>query len=321
MNENNPKSKIDTLKNNRKLRIFLMFMMLSFLFWTLIKFSKSYIADVEFNLVYTEIPQNKLIQNESKEKIKVTVKTIGFKLLKYSFKTRNLEYSLTDLKRKEGSVYYSLTKSKINFLQSQFSADTQVLKINPDTLFFDLGVKKSKKVPIVAAANLQFKTGFNLVKKYTLHPEMVTVSGPTKLIDSIQEVMTEKLDLIDISSSFENEMKLISPNKSVYLSPEIVLIKGEVAKITEGTFNIAYKIINLPEDYIISTFPKEIKVVYQVPLKYYNNITENSFEIICDYKETADNNLDYLIPKIIEKPDILFDVKVVPNKIEFLVKK
>jgi len=27
------------------------------------------------------------------------------------------------------------------------------------------------------------------------------------------------------------------------------------------------------------------------------------------------------MPKIIEKPEILFDVKVVPNKIEFLIKK
>lgn len=321
MNENNPKSKIDSLKNNRKLRVFLLFLMLSILFWTLIKFSKSYISEVEFNLVFTEIPQNKLIQNESTGKIKVTVMTIGFKLLKYGFKTKNLEYSLTDLKRKEGSVYYSLTKSKINFLQSQLAADTQILKINPDTLFFDLGVKKSKKVPIVAEANLQFKTGFNLVKKYSLHPEMVTISGPTKFIDSIQEVKSEKFDLLEISSSFEKELKLISPNKSVNINPETVLIKGEVAKITEGTFNMSYKVINLPEDYIISTFPKEIKVVYQVPLKYYNKITENSFKIICDYKETADNNLDYLIPKIIEKPDILFDVKVVPNKIEFLVKK
>lgn len=321
MNENNPKSKIDSLKNNRKLRVFLLFLMLSILFWTLIKFSKSYISEVEFNLVFTEIPQNKLIQNESTGKIKVTVMTIGFKLLKYGFKAKNLEYSLTDLKRKEGSVYYSLTKSKINFLQSQLAADTQILKINPDTLFFDLGVKKSKKVPIVAEANLQFKTGFNLVKKYSLHPEMVTISGPTKFIDSIQEVKSEKFDLLEISSSFEKELKLISPNKSVNINPETVLIKGEVAKITEGTFNMSYKVINLPEDYIISTFPKEIKVVYQVPLKYYNKITENSFKIICDYKETADNNLDYLIPKIIEKPDILFDVKVVPNKIEFLVKK
>ena len=79
--------------------------------------------------------------------------------------------------------------------------------------------------------------------------------------------------------------------------------------------------INLPRKQIISTYPKEVKVVYQVALKDYNKITENSFVIQCDYRETMDNNLEYLVPKIIEKPNILFDVKIVPNKIEYLVKK
>jgi hypothetical protein len=321
MNKQKQQSKIDSLKNNKKLRVFLLFLTMSILFWTLIKLSKNYIAEVEFNLVYTEIPKNKLLQNEPSAKIKLTINTIGFKLLKYSFKTRNLNYSLTDLKRKEGSIYYSLSKSKLNYLQAQLTAETKVLKIEPDTLFFDLGVKKSKKVPIISKANLQFKTGYNLVKKYTLHPDVVTVSGPTKFIDSISEIITEKLDLLDISSSFEQELKLVVPNNSVALDLQNTTIKGDVEKITEGSFQLSYRVINLPKNYYISTFPKEVKVVYQVALTDYNKISENSFEVVCDYKETEDNNLDYLIPKVVEKPEILFDVKLVPNKIEFLIKK
>lgn len=321
MNKQKQQSKIDSLKNNKKLRVFLLFLTMSILFWMLIKLSKNYIAEVEFNLVYTEIPNNKLLQNEPSAKIKLTLNTVGFKLLKYGFKTRNLKYSLTDLKRKNGSIYYSLSESKLNYLQAQLTAETKVLKIEPDTLFFDLGVKKSKKVPIISEAKLHFKTGYNLIKKYTLHPNMVKVSGPSKFIDSITEIKTEKIELLDISSSFEQELKLVAPNNSVAFDLEKTTIKGEVEKITEGSFQITYQVINLPKDYYISTFPKEIKVVYQVALTDYNKITENSFEVICDYKETEDNNLDYLIPKIIEKPEILFDAKLVPNKIEFLIKK
>ena len=77
----------------------------------------------------------------------------------------------------------------------------------------------------------------------------------------------------------------------------------------------------MPKNHIISTYPKEVKVVFQVALKDYNKITKNSFVIRCDYKKTTKNNFEYLIPEIIEKPEILFDVKVVPNKVEFLIKK
>ena len=312
---------INSIKNNKKLRIFLLFLMLSFLFWMLIKLSKNYIADVEFNLTYTEIPQNKLLQNEPDKKIKLTINTIGFKLLGYSLKKRNLNYSLSEIKRKRGSEYYSLTKSNINFLQSQLSAETVVLNVIPDTLNFDFGVKKSKKVKIIPNITLEFKPGFNLIKNYNITPENVTISGPTKIVDSINEINTEEIVWKDISESFENKIKLLIPHEGISLSTNEILVKGKVEKITQGSFNLPFKVINLPKNYIISTYPKEVKIIYQVALNDYNKISENSFKIQCDYKQTDENNLEYLIPVIVEKPEILFDVKIVPNKIEFLIKK
>jgi hypothetical protein len=80
-------------------------------------------------------------------------------------------------------------------------------------------------------------------------------------------------------------------------------------------------VTNLPRNYLISTYPKEVKVIYQVALKDFNKIPQNSFRVQCDFKQTEENNLDYLIPQVVEKPEIIFDVKVVPNKIEFLIKK
>ena len=314
-------NKVENLKNNRKLRVFLLFLMLSFLFWILIKLSKNYIADVQFDLVYIEAPQNKLLQNNSDKKIILTLNTIGFKLLSYSLKNKELNYSLTDLQRIKGTEYYSITEAEINYLQAQLPAEVVVLKAKPDTLYFDLGIKKSKKVKIIPDVNLQFKPGFNLMKKYTISPEYVTISGPSKFIDSIESVQSDLLELYDVATSFDVAVSLLNTVEGVTLSVDHVNVSAEVEKITEGSFDLPYKVINLPRRYIISTFPKEVKVVYQVALKDYNKITENSFVIQCDYRETVDNNLEYLIPKIIENPNILFDVKIVPNKIEFLVKK
>ena len=314
-------NKTERSQNNKKLRVFLLFLMLSFLFWMLIKLSKNYIADVQFDLVYVDEPKNKLLQNNSDNTITLTVNTIGFKLLGYSLKSKKLNYSLTDLEKKKGTEYFSITKSKINYLQAQLPAETVVLNVKPDTLYFDLGIKKSKKVQIIPNVNFQFKPGFNLIKEYTFKPEFVTISGPTKFVDSIESVATELLELTNVASSFDVPVKLLNSLDAISLSIDQVNISGEVEKITEGSFNLPFKVINLPSKQIISTFPKEVKVVYQVALKDYNKITENSFVIQCDYRETMDNNLEYLVPKIIEKPNILFDVKIIPNKVEYLVKK
>lgn len=318
---NKASEKSNSIKNNKKLRIFLLFLMLSILFWMLIKLSKNYIADVEFNLSYTDIPQNKLLQNEPLTKIKLSVKTVGFKLLGYSLKKRDLNYSLSEITHKKDSEYYSLTKSNINYLQTQLSAETVVLNINPDTLYFDFGVKKSKKIKVVPNITLEFKPGFNITKDFILDPEFVTISGPTKLIDSIDLIHTEEIIWQDVSESFENKVKLVLPKNGLTLSENKVTVKGTVEKITQGSFSLSFKVINLPSKYIISTYPKEVKVIYQVALNDYNKISENSFKIQCDFKHTEENNLEYLIPVVVEKPEILFDLKIVPNKIEFLIKK
>lgn len=308
-------------QNHKKLRIFLLFLLLATLFWSLIKLSKEYISEVEFELAYSDIPKNKLIQNEPDKKVKLTLKTVGFKLLNYEFKKRVLDYSLTEIERKGGSMYFSETRSNTNYLQAQLSAETVVLNVEPDTLFFDLGVKRSKKVPVVSQMTYQFKTGFNFVGDVTLNPGEISISGPEKVIDTINEIYTFKDELNEISESFEYSVSLEHPNEVIVLSEEAVIVKGEVDKITDGSYTLPFKVINLPRNVIISTYPKEVKVVYQVALKDYNKIPENSFRIQCDYKQTEDNNLDYLIPILVEKPEIITNVKIIPNKIEFLIKK
>jgi len=255
----------------------MLFLLMSFLFWTLIKLSKNYISKVEFDLVYIDIPKNKLLQNTPNSTIELTINTIGFKLIKYGFNKKTLNYSLTEIKRKKGSEYFSVTKVNINNLQAQLSAETDVLKINPDTLYFDLGVKKSKKVKIISEVNLEFKPGFNLIKNYRIEPKFITISGPTKVIDSINEIYTEPIKLTDISDSFDKKINLKYPNEMISFSTDQISIIGEVEKITEGSFTLPFKVINLPKNYFISTYPKEVKVVYQVALKDYNKILKNSF--------------------------------------------
>jgi hypothetical protein len=154
-----------------------------------------------------------------------------------------------------------------------------------------------------------------------LNPRNVTISGPEKVIDTINEVYTEDITLQDLSASFSQEIGVRSPHEAVDLSEQKVSVIGEVDKITDGSFSIPFEVINLPRNYLISTYPKEVKVVFQVALKDFNKIPENSFRVQCDYKQSEDNNLDYLIPVVVEKPEIIFDVKVIPNKIEFLIKK
>ncbi|MDZ7614928.1 MAG: hypothetical protein U5K51_15450 [Flavobacteriaceae bacterium] len=46
----------------------------------------------------------------------------------------------------------------------------------------------------------------------------------------------------------------------------------------------------------------------------------DGFEVVCDYSDSKNNKLDHLIPRVIKKPEFVSAVRVVPNKVEYLIK-
>ena len=98
-----------------------------------------------------------------------------------------------------------------------------------------------------------------------------------------------------------------------------ITISGKIEKFTEGTFEVQYKIINIPDGLKINTLSKKIQVTFIVGLSNFNNLSENSFQIVCDYNVSKESNLGYLIPKLVHKPSEIKSYKMIPNKIDFLI--
>ena len=77
----------------------------------------------------------------------------------------------------------------------------------------------------------------------------------------------------------------------------------------------------MPDSIAVKTFPKKVKVFYQVGLTNFNKVNVGSFKVVCDYNNSLSNNLNYLIPKVVVKPRFVSSVKINPNKIEYLIQK
>ncbi|VAW18423.1 hypothetical protein MNBD_BACTEROID04-373, partial [hydrothermal vent metagenome] len=101
-----------------------------------------------------------------------------------------------------------------------------------------------------------------------------------------------------------------------------VVVKANVDKFTEGSFDIPVTIINKPEGIKINTFPNTIEVIYQAGLSNFNKITKNSFLVVYDYKQYEKDTLTrFLTPIIKQKSEFISSIKINPSKIEFLIQK
>jgi hypothetical protein len=310
------------LKANLKLKVFLVFLCLSFVFWMLTKLSKVYKSDIEFSVNYHNLPAKRVIQNDPVKQITSSVKASGFSLLNYKINPKTLEVDIHNLAYKTGSMFYYLPNANLTQLSAQLDVDSSIERVLQDTIFFNLGLNKTKKIPVKFNSDIKYKLGYNLVGNVSVEPDSIEITGPEAILDTINNIRTDKVELLNISSGFSEVVKLnlIGAEKITYATDQ-VSVSGNVDKFTEGSFIVSFNIINAPLEYRLTTFPREVKILYQVGLSDYNKVVKENFVIECDYSVSVDNNLTYLIPELKEGSTLITSVRIIPNKIEFLIEK
>ena len=316
-------SNIKSLKSNKKIKIFLFFLVLSSIIWMLIELSKSYVTTVVFYVDYTGLPSGKLVQKKPISELEVAIRGQGFTLIKYKVKKHKILLNLKNTSKTK-DVSYILPNKQISFLNSQFSNGIDIVSIIKDTIFIEMGASLSKKVPVKPNLEIQYKAGYNLIEKLKISPDSVIVSGSKMYIDSITELTTKPLKLDNVFKNIEVELTLKPPFKAtqIKMSDNKVKISGKVDKFTEGTFKIPVKIINVPEGVHITTFPKEIEAIYQSGLSNFSKITKNDISVVFDYKQYENDTLiTFLTPIIEQRSDYIYALKINPAQLEFLIEK
>ena len=97
-----------------------------------------------------------------------------------------------------------------------------------------------------------------------------------------------------------------------------VQISAVVERFTEGTINVPINIINIPEGIKLKYYPKEVSVVYYTSLSNFKTISTSSFIVEVDYNSLNAQDT-YLIPKIVQQPDKVKNVRLNEKRIEFIL--
>ena len=309
-------------KKQRKIpKSFFVALIVTVLFWSLTKLSKEYQTVITFPVEYINLPQDKLIQSTPLQKIDIQGKASGFKLFGISVFKKKIKLDVKKLQRKSNSEFYLLLENQKISIQNQVSNDFQINSIEQDTVYLDLGLLTTKKIALKGDFDFSYKLGYHLTNTVLITPDSILVSGPEQQIDTLQNLYLEKLSLDNISSSVERKLKINEVSSAIKFNIKEAAIFGQVDQFTEGNLELPFEIINLPDSVSITTFPKRLKVFYQVGLTNFNKVNATSFKIVCDYNNSLNNNLNYLIPRVVIKPDFVSSVKINPNTIEYLIQK
>ncbi|RIV42024.1 YbbR-like domain-containing protein [Flagellimonas pelagia] len=307
--------------NQKKVKIFSLFLLCSFLAWFISNLSETYESRSDFVLNYRNLPDTLLLGKNSDEHLEVKLRTSGFQFLYYNFFKKRIDINVSQANYQNGRYVLSEDNLKRQ-IDQQLSQNISLLDVDQNQLVLDLYQVASKKIPIVPNMDLQLEQNYILDGKVIMVPDSVTVKGPGSEIDTIKEIMTAPIRLVNVSDSFEREASLVFPKglENSVFSDARVSVSGKVAKFSEKVFDVPVQVLNIPDGYQVKTFPSSITVLCKASIDRLKNISASDFNVEADYaKSKGSNNTLFLV--ISKRPENVYDVRLQENSVNFVLEQ
>lgn len=317
--------KKEGIRLNRRVITFFICVIISVFFWLLLSLSKEYIITLSFPVNYINLPKDKVLANELPETIDIEIKSTGFKLLIYKLKQRRETVSI-DIKDSKPSSdknhNYLYTGSRIDKIITQFNSEIEVLKVSPDTLFFNFNKKIRKTVPVKSNLTITYDNHYQPTDSIQISPETIEISGAADVINQISFVETKEMNIVKVakSGSQKLEIKITPILKQVEMSAQYVNAIISVTKYTEGTVELPIEVENLPAGYTLKTFPDKVIIKYNVAFNNYEKIKAAQFRAVVDYAKIVSNSNKLKI-NIVKHPEEVRAIKLNTEKVEYIIRK
>lgn len=316
-------AKIKKGLKKRKVKLFFVFLLCSFLAWFVSNLSETYTSGTTFDLNFTRIPEDKLLLSASKEKLDVKLEAVGFQFLRFNFGNKDVDIDLSTVSESEGRYFVTPDQFQQQ-IEKQLSNSMRLIQIVDDTLFFEFDALLTKEVPVEPDIELDLNQNYFLEGQIRVDPPMITITGPSNEVDTIVSLTTPRMELNDLSSDFSQTTIITIPDSLINstFSHKNVVVSGVVAKFSEKIIAVPVQVLNLPAAMTIQTFPEEIEILCKASVSNLKTIRSSDFRVVADYKQVtgANQRQKTLSLTLQKKPKNVFDATLIQDKVAYILK-
>jgi YbbR domain-containing protein len=193
--------------------------------WIYVAIGNNYSYQREIQVLYTNLPDSLLLV-DSVSRIDVTFHGRGGALFSIWAAPPKAQCDLRG--KKTGTTTLPLEELRI-------PVGYGPLRIDYNTQAFDITIdrKLKKRVEIAIPVKGVLKSGYAINRVHAL--DTVTVVGPEKVLQNINEIATETLSVRNRSTSFEKEVRLEIPSALLHLNRKSVNVAIDIAQATRKT--------------------------------------------------------------------------------------
>lgn len=301
--------------------MFSVFLVISASIWMLNALSKNYTSIIEYPLIYTDFPEDRVFVGEMPGHLDLQINSHGYALLRYkmfrkpvpiSFKISAFNMS----RRNDSSSSFILTRYLRDQISTQLPAELQLLEIKPDTLHFQFTERVSRRVKVSPDVAFTIDNQFTIKDEIVLVPDSVDITGPDLILDTLASLSTERMELGLLTRDYNDKLRLKQIPELQY-EVSRVDCSIELERFTEMQVPVSIDVLNLPDSIMLQTFPSRVMLTCRVGLSKYDRIEGHPFRAVVDY-ELIDERTIVLSVSIQNLPVYLLSYEYSPKSVEFL---
>ena len=306
--------------------VILVFIAIAGFLWFLQALENSYVSVIENPVRFTRLPENKTLIRDLPKKISLEVKGTGFAVLRH-----NWDLSKTPIRIDFRELTTAEQRDQQNLLiwiPSQVYrqkiidqiGNFEVLSIYPDTLIFEFSAVQSKKVPVKPNLGYELEKQYMLKVPVKVEPDSITITGPGKILDTINFIQTDLLKLKKVSGPVIRNLIIKKTSDQLRYSESRVVIRLEVEQYTEKTLKVPVIPVNVPDSLTMKVFPAQISLSFRVVVSEFDKITHDQFRIFADYRDLVPGkeNLKVILSRF---PLFIEQIRLQPETVEFILER
>jgi YbbR domain-containing protein len=234
-----------------------------------------------------------------------------------------LDVSTINYRRVPGSTtlsYYIMTSGLIPNLKNHLRTECEITSIKPDTLFFSFDRIISKRIQVLPDVEVITEKQFLVKGDILVDPDTVTITGPKRIIDTINTLKTKLRKLKGVNETIVKSCLLVIPEECT-VSANKVTLTVPVEQFTEADISVPVNIINCPDSISVKIFPDVVSVKCLVAIGDYKRIEEIPFEVVLDLAKSDLNSSGKIPVEVRNIPPFVSSLRISPAKVDFLIER
>ncbi|MEI6556106.1 MAG: YbbR-like domain-containing protein [Paludibacter sp.] len=312
--------KLKTFFFSKDILSFLLFLLISTIFWYVHALGKERETTIKVPIHYVGVPLNMALTNDPPMEISVDIKDQGIRFFDYGDAAQNpINIDISRLQIQKGEVFITPEQLKSRIVR-YLKPTTIIQDFHPNSILIRYEMLSHKTLPVEFISKIELEHQYMLSSDIRLQPNIVTVYGPKKMLDTLKYVRTECKSIENLNDTVSFNCNFI-PLKSVQYSVNKTKVTIFVEQFTERKVQIPITAINCPENLMVRTFPAEVNATCTIGLSKFKNFNSSDIQVYLDYNELKSDITSKHVLKIKSLSKNISNIRISPLEVEYILEQ